>query len=41
LFRQAVPFSPASTWFVVAAMVCFLGLAFMPRPSHRSGCRTP
>ena len=30
--RRAIPFSMASPWFVVVAMICFLGLAFVAQP---------
>jgi hypothetical protein len=30
--RRAMPFDLASPWFVVVAMVCFLGLAFVAQP---------
>jgi hypothetical protein len=30
--RRFMPFSLASPWFVVVAMVCFLGLAFVAQP---------
>jgi hypothetical protein len=32
LFRRIASFSLASPWFVVVAMVCFLGLAFVAQP---------
>ena len=31
-FRRFMPFSVASPWFVLVAMVCFLGLAFVAQP---------
>ena len=30
--RRAMPFDLASPWFVVVAMICFLGLAFVAQP---------
>jgi hypothetical protein len=30
--RRAFPFDVASPWFVVVAMICFLGLAFVAQP---------
>ena len=30
--RRVIPFDVASPWFVVVAMVCFLGLAFVAQP---------
>ena len=32
LIRRFMPFSLASPWFVVVAMICFLGLAFVAQP---------
>jgi hypothetical protein len=35
LFQRAAPLSLVSPWFVCAAMICFLGLAFVARPVVR------
>lgn len=35
VWRRAMPFSLASPWFVLVAMICFLGLAFTARPLTR------
>jgi hypothetical protein len=32
LFRRTMPFSLDSPWFVLVAMICFLGLAFVAQP---------
>jgi hypothetical protein len=31
-WQRVMPFSVASPWFVVVAMICFLGLAFVAQP---------